>query len=192
MTIFCIWQPDFLSVFVGFEQGNSRRLVGLYALCSTSSGNLIIIHLNFKCFTILSCQSRILSWRKSYDLLYYRLQILNFMVPRNNFFCCTLSSFLRMWLLMGHWTGRSVLQGALQKIFLLTCLAGVYSLTHLHILMAGLQESFHQLWPFIKYQMICLLQGFGCIFPAICICSSFLKLKCLHKCHSWRTKRMKT
>lgn len=100
------------------------------------------------------------------------------------------SVFLRMWLLMGHWTGRSVLQGALRKIFLLTCLAGVYSLTHLHILMEGLQESFHQLWPFIKYQMICLLQAFGCIFPAICICSSFLKLRCLHKCHSWRTKRM--
>lgn len=93
MTIFCIWQPDFLSVFVGFEQGNSQRLVGLYALCSTSSGNLIIIHLNFKCFTILSCQSRILSWRKSYGLPYYRLQILNFMVPRNNFFCCTSKRF---------------------------------------------------------------------------------------------------
>lgn len=44
-----------------------------------------------------------------------------------------LSIFLWMWLPMGHWTGRSVLQGALQRIFLLTCLAGVFSLMCTHI-----------------------------------------------------------
>lgn len=54
--------------------------------------------------------------------------------------------------------------GVLQRIFLLNCLAAVFSLMHVQIFLAAFQESFHLLWPLLKYQMIYLLGAFEFIF----------------------------
>lgn len=57
-----------------------------------------------------------------------------------------LSIFLNTRLPMGHWTGRSVLLQVHYK----DSSAGVYSLTHVYILMSSLQGCFNQLWPFVN------------------------------------------